>query len=170
MIVLVPSTIELCCYWEVGFSWCLFHKVSGRYLSNFLPSCPPSLRVLPPFVLNIFWLVQVGQVVLYPIPIPAIRPVLVGYQHWPVGITRWSFCPKNFGRNSFWRFCGNSFFENISWKSFFPQQGDWEWEHRKGDNAPILEWKEIPTKILIPKCTNQVFVRYWLVKYWENTN
>jgi hypothetical protein len=42
--------------------------------------------------------------------------------------------------------------------------------HQKGVNAPLLSEKEVPTKFTILKCTNRVFLWYWLVKYQENTN
>jgi hypothetical protein len=41
---------------------------------------------------------------------------------------------------------------------FFPQ---------KGVSAPFLMEKGVPAKIMIPKCTDQDFLRYWYGKYRE---
>jgi hypothetical protein len=37
-------------------------------------------------------------------------------------------------------------------------------------SPPVSRGKRAPAKILIPKSTNQDFLRYWYGKYQENTN
>jgi hypothetical protein len=75
--------------------------------------------------------------------------------YWSVGILVGILSIKEFGGNSF-RFGG---------KPFFPQNGGLA--PQKGGHDPPFEEKGVPAKKIIPKCTDQVFLRYWFGKYQE---
>ncbi len=38
---------------------------------------------------------------------------------------------------------------------------------KKGAMTPLLRKKGVPAKILIPKCTDRVFLQFWIGKYQE---
>jgi hypothetical protein len=65
------------------------------------------------------------------------------------------FCTVRFGGSSIlWNFAGTPLKRGA-------------WSIKKGAEA---REKGVPSKYTIPKRTNQVFLRYRLGKYWENTN
>jgi hypothetical protein len=68
----------------------------------------------------------------------------------------------------FWSFWEH-IFEKIHGKPFFSQKGGLSFP--KGVQSPFFwKGKGAPANFLIPKCTNQVFLQYLLVKYQESTN
>jgi hypothetical protein len=68
----------------------------------------------------------------------------------------------------FVKFCGNSFFVNSAGTYFSLKRG--AWSVKKGAEASLWGKKGVPVKCTIPKRPDQVFLRYRLVKYRENTN
>jgi hypothetical protein len=87
--------------------------------------------------------------------LPAVWLVSVSYRYWPVGILVGIFFDGNYLR----------FDEN----PLYSQKGGLS-PSKRWPMIPFLEKKGFPTRFLVPKCTDQVFLRYQYGKYQENTS
>jgi hypothetical protein len=98
----------------------------------------------------------------------AVWPVSVSYRHLPVDIRFGIFCTVRFGGSSIlWKFAGTPFCK-FSGNLFSLKRG--AWSIKKGAEASLWGKKGVPAKCTISKRPDQVFLRYRLGKYRENTN